>query len=76
MVVTGRWSEEERLAALAHRVALATALEYVPRGRRQDAADAAMAIALGILHGCCGPNGDFTASYRPPLRGVPSENDV
>lgn len=28
--------------------------------------DMALSIAMGILHGCCGPNGDFTSDYRGP----------
>ena len=28
--------------------------------------DLALAVAMGVLHGCCGPNGDFTSEYRPP----------
>ena len=27
--------------------------------------DTALAIAMGVMHGCCGPNGDFTSDFRP-----------
>lgn len=27
--------------------------------------DTALAVAMGVLHGCCGPNGDFTSQHRP-----------
>jgi hypothetical protein len=60
-----RWSEEERLAAAAHFASLNHVINrFVPEARRQAARDEAMAIALGVLGGCCGPNGDFTQASR------------
>lgn len=41
------------LAALRHVIS-----EYVPDRLQQAARDDATAVALGVLHGCCGP--------RPP----------
>lgn len=32
----------------------------------RDKRNLALAVAMGVLHGCCGPNGDFSADYRPP----------
>lgn len=31
----------------------------------RDKRDTALAVAMGVLHGCCGPNGDFTSEHRP-----------
>ena len=41
---------------------------YVPAHMRANAHDSFMAIALGIVGGTCGPNGDFTSSYRPEVK--------
>jgi hypothetical protein len=52
-------------------LALGAAVEAVIMSGRQASdqskRDLAMAIAMGILHGCCGPNGDFLSAHRPPL---------
>ena len=29
-----------------------------------DKRNLALAVAMGVLHGCCGPNGDFTDAQR------------
>ena len=31
----------------------------------QDKRNLALAVAMGVMHGCCGPNGDFSNDYRP-----------
>lgn len=53
-------------------LALGAAVETVIQVGRsmsdQAKRDTALAIAMGVLHGCCGPNGDFTAAYRPTGR--------
>ena len=46
-----------------------TLLRRVPLAQKEVAANEAMAIAIGILHGCCGPNGDFSSDYRPVANG-------
>jgi hypothetical protein len=56
--------------AVAQRQALRHLItHFVPLGQKEAASNAAMAIALGILGGCCGPNGDFSQTYRPPTQG-------
>ena len=64
-------SEDERLMALAWREAFRHMLRFIPAHRRQDALDEAMAVAMGIVGGCCGPNGDFSRDYDPKRPGVP-----
>jgi hypothetical protein len=62
-------TEGARVTA-AHIAALRWVIaEYVPPRLQQAARDDAMAVALGVLGGCCGPNGDFTARYHPPVEG-------
>ncbi len=49
------------LVAAAHIAALRWVIaNYVPPRLQQPARDDAMAVALGVLGGCCGPNGDFS----------------
>jgi hypothetical protein len=33
-------------------------LDRTPHRRREELANDAMAVAMGILHGCCGPSPD------------------
>ena len=58
--------DEGMLAAIAVTVALDALLRRVPAVSRETARCEALGIAMGILHGCCGPNGDFSGEYRPP----------
>jgi len=60
-------AKDERLVAAAHIAALRWVIaNYVPPRLQQPARDDAMAVALGVLGGCCGPNGDFSSRYSPP----------
>lgn len=59
-------THEEWLASVAWREAMRAVLRRVPAHRRADAADEAMSIALGIVGGCCGPNGAFTREEGKP----------
>jgi hypothetical protein len=54
-------TDESILAIIAMAKAQQEVLRHVPETKKQNAADRAEAIAMGILHGCCGPNGDFSA---------------
>lgn len=65
-----RRSDEELTAALATREMMRSLLRRIPAATRQEAADEAMAIALGILHGCCGPHGDFSSDHVAPQRSA------
>jgi hypothetical protein len=51
-----------------------TVARRMMRDRPSTIADtnAEMAIAMGILHGCCGPNGDFTSVYRARDAAAPA----
>ncbi len=57
-------------AALAGAAAMRECLRNVPEAQKRSTANRAMAIAMGILHDCCGPNGDFTSE---PRRQKPTE---
>lgn len=58
--------------AAAEAVAIGLAIGFITEvliahGRSisdQSRRDMTLAIAMGVIHGCCGPNGDFTANYR------------
>jgi hypothetical protein len=63
--VKRRRYDDPLLATVAVTVAAQAIMCRVPASQRQTTRDEFVAIAMGILHGCCGPNGDFTASYRP-----------
>jgi hypothetical protein len=41
-----------------------------------DKRDTALAVAMGVLHGCCGPNGDFTSEHRPLPRQKAEEAEA
>ena len=63
-------SEDERLVTAAHLAALRYVISaYVPPRLQQPARDDAMAVALGVLGGCAGPNGDFSSRYWPLADG-------
>jgi hypothetical protein len=62
-----RVAKADSLATAAHIVALRWIIaNYVPPRLQQLARDDAMAVAIGVLGGCCGPNGDFSSRYSPP----------
>ena len=54
-------------------LALGAAVEVVIQVGRsmsdQAKRDTALAVAMGVLHGCCGPNGDFTSGHWPIALG-------
>lgn len=58
--------------AILSGLAIGAVTEYlISAGRAvpdKDKRHAALAIAMGVLHGCCGPNGDFTSESRAPVR--------
>ena len=56
---------ESLLASVALVVVSESLLRRIPAARRENARREALAYSMGILHGCCGPNGDFTGDYRP-----------
>ena len=49
-------------------LAIGAAVEAVIQAGRSSSDDdkrnLALAVAMGVLHGCCGPNGDFTDAQR------------
>lgn len=65
-------SKDERADAVRMGLALVVAVEVVIRIRRaasdDEKRDAAMGAAMGVLHGCCGPNGDFSSIPRLQTR--------
>jgi len=55
---------------IATSAAMQSLLRRIPHASREAASNEAEAIAMGILHGCCGPNGDFSSDYKAPAREV------
>ena len=64
---------EQQADAWRAGLAIGAAVEAVIRVRapwsRQAVSDddkrnLALAVAMGVLHGCCGPNGDFSSEPR------------
>lgn len=55
---------------LAFTVAVESTFHIRPYRSDDTKRNEAMALAMGILHGCCGPNGDFTGDYRGARKSV------
>jgi len=60
----GQKGADDVRMGLALGVAVETVIGIGRAASDESKRNTALAVAMGVMHGCCGPNGDFSSEYR------------